>query len=269
MELLIAGDLVPTKSNIELFANGDINRLLGEELYNIWYSSDLRIFNLEAPISNISAPIDKCGPNLSIPINSITGIKELKPSLISLANNHIFDQGEGGLSSTIDLLREASIPTVGAGDNIDSASDSIILNKKGKKVGIYACVEHEFGVADSNNPGANPFDPLESFDHVQKLRIDGKCDYIIVLFHGGYENYRYPSPHLRKVCKKFVERGADLVVVQHSHCIGTFEEYKNSTIVYGQGNFIFDYSDNELWETSLLIKVTFNSSMKVEYIPCS
>ncbi len=267
MELLIAGDLVPTKSNLGLFMNSEIELLLGNELQTIWDSADFRFFNLEAPITDEKSSISKCGPNLSIPIKALKGIKALNPSLISLANNHIFDQGEKGLFKTMALLKNESIPFIGAGDSSKTASDSYTFFMENKKIGIYACAEHEFGFAGLNKPGANPFDPLESFDHVKKLKVEDKCDYVIVIFHGGYENYQFPTPNLRKVCKKFVEKGADLVITQHSHCIGTFEEYLDSTIVYGQGNFIFDYSDNVLWDSSLLIKVSIEESMNIRYVP--
>ena len=43
----------------------------------------------------------------------------------------------------------------------------------------------------------------------------------------------------------------------------------NGTIVYGQGNFLFDNLDNELWKTSLLIdlKIEENATYQIEYIP--
>ena len=92
-------DLVPTKSNIELFNNADIEKLLGEGLLSIWYNADIRIFNLEVPLSDKEDPIEKCGPNLIAPTSTI-GHKALQPSLITLANNHILDQGVLGLKST-------------------------------------------------------------------------------------------------------------------------------------------------------------------------
>src|SRR5699024_1436352 len=110
-------------------------------------------------------------------------------------------------------------------------------------------------------PGANPFDPLESFDHIQELK--SKCDYVIVLYHGGKERYRYPSPYLQKVCRKFAQKGADLIVCQHSHCIGAYEEFEGSTIIYGQGNFIFNTLNNEFWNTSLLIKVEITNEIYI------
>lgn len=266
MTIIIAGDLVPTKSNIELFNNADIEKLLGEGLLSIWYNADIRIFNLEVPLSDKEDPIEKCGPNLIAPTSTIEGIKALQPSLITLANNHIFDQGINGLKSTKKVLQEYGIPFVGIGDNVIDASKPYIIKQDEFKIGVYACAEHEFSIATDNTPGANPFDPLESLDHIQNLKFE--CNYVIVLYHGGKEHYRYPSPYLQKVCRKMVEKGADLVVCQHSHCIGSYEKYRNSTIIYGQGNFIFDNSDNEYWRNSLLIKIEIGDhGIDINYIP--
>lgn len=75
--------------------------------------------------------------------------------------------------------------------------------------------------------------------------MSNACDYTIVLYHGGKEHYRFPSPNLQKYCRKFIEKGANIVICQHSHCIGCEENYKNGKIIYGQGNFLFDDSDDE------------------------
>jgi poly-gamma-glutamate synthesis protein (capsule biosynthesis protein) len=265
MQILIAGDLVPTQSNINLFNNAKINDLLGEELLSLWNSVEFRIFNLEAPLIDEEAPIDKCGPNLIAPVSAVKGIKELNPSLITLANNHILDQGEQGLKVTQDILNKNEMPFVGVGGNLNEASRPYIIKKNRLKIGIYACTEHEFSIATCYDSGANPFDPLESLDHIKDLKVH--CDYVIVLYHGGKEHYRYPSPYLQKVCRKMAEKGADLVICQHSHCIGCYEEYEGATIVYGQGNFIFDRSESELWKTSLLIKIDINDRLNVDYIP--
>ncbi len=264
MKLLIAGDLVPTKTNIDLFNNASVDSLLGEELLSIWNSADIRIFNLETPITDIENPIDKWGPNLIAPTSTINGIKALKPSLITLANNHILDQGVQGLNSTQELLTKNAIPYLGVGKNVIEASKPYIISRDGFKVGIYACAEHEFSIATSNAPGANPFDSLNSLDHIQDLKT--QCDYVIVLYHGGKEHYRYPSPYLQKVCRKMAQKGANLIVCQHSHCIGCYEEYNESTIVYGQGNFIFNKRDNEYWNTGLLINIELKNG-GIKFIP--
>ena len=265
MELMIAGDLAPTKSNIDLFNNAKINDLLGEDLLALWEAADIRIFNLEVPLVDREDPIDKCGPRLISATSAIKGIKALNPWLVCLANNHIMDQGVQGLLSTINLLKEKEIAFIGAGANIDYARRPYIIEEGGIRLGIYACAEHEFSIAGSQMPGANPFDPLESLDDIEGLKK--ACDYLIVLYHGGKEHYPYPSPYLQRVCRKLAQKGADLIICQHSHCIGCYEEYDKSTIIYGQGNFIFDYSDSDYWKTSLLLNVKIDKELEIEYIP--
>lgn len=265
MNIIIGGDFAPTQSNMELFNNGDYNALLGEELLSFWNTADLRILNLETPIVDKKDPISKCGPNHIAPTSTIKGIKALSPSLFTLANNHILDQGIQGLKSTEDILNKFEIPFVGVGENLEDASKPFIFHRDGLKIGIYTCTEHEFSIATESTPGANPFDPLESLDHI--LALKAECNYVIVLYHGGKEYYRYPSPYLQRVCRKMAIKGADLVLCQHSHCIGCYEEYNGSTLVYGQGNFIFDGSNNEFEKTSLLVNVYIDDLMHVEYIP--
>lgn len=264
MNLLIAGDIVPIGGNISLFEKGDIETLLGTSLYRKWIEADSRVFNLEAPIYDGNTPISKCGPNLKAPTATVQGIIKLQPSLVSLANNHILDHGSEGLNTTLDLFKKLKIKSIGADINLDEASKPKIIDINGKRIGFYSCAEHEFSIATDTSLGANPFNPLESLDHIRDL--SQQVDYTIILFHGGKEHYRYPSPYLQKVCRKMVEKGADLVVCQHSHCIGCEENYRNKKIVYGQGNFIFDYSESEFWQTSLIINLDLES-FEISYIP--
>ena len=266
MKILVGGDLVPTESNFNQFISGDVNFLFGEKLCEILDNAEIRIFNLEVPLSDFANPISKSGPNLIAPSAVIKGIKKINPSCLGIANNHILDHGEQGFHSTVKILEDNKITFVGGGENIAEASKPIILEKDGIKIGIYACAETEFSIAAKTSCGANPFDVFESFDHVSDLKT--KVDFVIVLYHGGREHYRYPSPGLQKRCRKFVRNGADLVVCQHSHCIGCKEEFLNGTIVYGQGNFIFDDCDNEYWATSLLLNVDVKRDcFLVDYIP--
>lgn len=263
MNILIGADIVPTHSNEELFSSGNVEKLIGQELLAIVKKADYRIFNLEVPLADRADPILKSGPNLIAPTKVVLGYKRLGIDLLTLANNHILDQGEQGLCTTINVLDKNGIAYVGAGYNIHKASEPYIFTVNNRCIGVFACSEHEFSIATEYSAGANPYDPLESFDSVSVL--SKQCEYVIVLYHGGKESYRYPSPLLQKVCRKFIEKGADLVVCQHSHCIGCEEKYLQGTIVYGQGNFIFDGCNEECWQTGLLIQI---SNLKdISYIP--
>ena len=72
---------------------------------------------------------------------------------------------------------------------------------------------------------------------MEKIKdIKKNCNYLIVVYHGGKEFYRYPSPYLKELCEFFTKIGADIVICQHSHCIGAQEKLDDKTIIYGQGN---------------------------------
>lgn len=262
MNILIGADIVPTSSNIDFFVSGNVQTLLGEELNKIIQDSDFRIFNLEVPLTDLEQPIPKCGPKLIAPTKCVAGYKAMQVDLLTLANNHILDQDQQGLESTCQVLDAAGIAYTGVGKTPEEAAKPYVFECDGKKIGVYACAEHEFSIVTKHSSGANPIDLLESPDHISALKA--QCDYVIVLYHGGKEHYRYPSPNLQKVCRKLVDKGADLVVCQHSHCIGCEEKYLGGTIVYGQGNFLFDMSEVDEWQTSLLIEFVDGV---VSYIP--
>ena len=264
MGILIGADFVPTKSNEEWFEKGKVKELVGEELYKKIIQADYRIFNLEAPLTNSFQPIKKCGPNLIAHTNTINAYKKLGVNLFTLANNHILDQGISGVISTQNILESVGINYVGLKSNKFLDNSSFIFSYGGKKVGVYACTEHEFSTLNNIfDIIANPYDEKIIYEKIKVLKE--KCDYIIVLYHGGKEYYRYPSPKLQESCRKMISFGANLVVCQHSHCIGCEEKYENGTIVYGQGNFLFDLSNNEYSQTGLLIEL--DSNFKISYIP--
>lgn len=266
MKLLIGGDIAPTESNRRIFCHPEQGELVDEGIQNLLEQADYRVFNLEVPLTNSNKKIAKFGPNLSAEKECVRGLQKIGVDFVTLANNHILDFGEEGLYDTMDVLRNAGIAFAGAGDSLCAAATPFFIDLGDCRIGIYCCAEHEFSVAGENTPGANPFDPLESLDHIAVMKRE--CDYLLVLYHGGKEFYRYPSPGLKKTCEKCVEKGADLVICQHSHCIGSTQKYKNGTIVYGQGNFLFDKKSDEFWNTGLLIGVEIEKNQfNIHYYP--
>ena len=262
MSIIIGADVVPTKSNEQLFITAD-NELIGEDLREVLDKADYRIFNLEVPLTENASPIKKSGPHLIAKTSAVAGYKMLGADLMTLANNHILDQGAAGLLSTMDALTKNGIGFVGAGENVSLAKKPFLFEVKGRRYGVYACAENEFSIATDELAGANPYDPLYSFDDVFDLKKE--CDFVIVLYHGGKEYYPYPSPLLQKRCRRFIEKGADIVLCQHSHTVGCEEDYLGKKIVYGQGNFIFDDSDRQEWQTGLLVGI--DDQFNIDYIP--
>lgn len=262
--ILIGGDVTPTDKNMEFFRQGDAETILGKELYQYWKSADYRLFNLECALTDRPNRIIKNGPHLVFDDTCLHGIEALNPSLVLLANNHILDAGEDGLSDLLRHLDSLNINYIGAGNNISLLNQFYVIEADDKKIGIFNCCDHEFSIAGADAAGANPF-TFECLESIKELSV--KVDYTVVAYHGGKEYYRYPSPLMQHRCRQMVDYGANLVLCQHSHCIGSLENYNNATILYGQGNFIFNKKSDEYWDTSLLVELDFNNSCDLRFIP--
>lgn len=266
-KILIGADFVPTESNRDLFINNSAEELFGTVLLQELNKADLTVFNLEAPITEAKEKLFKVGgPNLKVYPECINILRGLKPLLLSGANNHIFDYKDEGIRNTLNYLKTEGISYIGFGENSIHAREERIFTVNQFRVGFYSCSENEFCCANSQHGGGNGYDPLYTFDDIRKIKKN--CDILIVLYHGGRENYRYPSPQLKKVCNKMVECGANLVICQHSHCIGCYEEIGEGVIIYGQGNLLFDYNSLETWKTSLIVQIEIeNNEMAIYVIP--
>ena len=254
-DLLIFGDICPDNDYKKLFGY-DNRSVFDDGILKLINDSEYVIGNLECPSTKSNTAITKCGPVLKAEPEDINYLKKIGFDAFSLANNHILDYGEAAVAETIQYLKQNDIDYFGAEANENLAKAPLIKEISGTKVGFLSFAEAEFNLAFENSPGANHFDPYTSFDDISDLK--SKCDYVVVLYHGGIEHYKNPSPLLQKKCRKMAKAGADLVLCQHSHCIGTVENIDTSTIIYGQGNSAFGYRDgNDAWNEGFIVSVCF------------
>lgn len=267
MIILFGGDVAPTPNNRECFASGDVSSLMGEALLQIWNQADFRFFNLECPITDRSERIIKVGPHLVMSKNQAAGLLALRPTAVMLANNHIRDAGAAAVQETVEFLTKNHVQTAGVGSTPEEASKPLVFSREGQRIGLYACADREFSDVHSETAGANTYDDLTTSADIKSL--SAQCDYLIAVYHGGKEYYRYPSPGLQKRCRNMIDCGADLVLCQHSHCVGCQESYNGRIIVYGQGNLLFSAKRDEFWDNSLLIKIELEKEQPpiVECIP--
>ena len=257
INIVIAGDTCPIGRNQRLFQKGNAKALLDDLLTGVLDQADFSIVNLECPLIREESPIEKVGPNLGAPVDCVKGLKAMGIDVVGLANNHIMDHGPQGLRTTIKALEEHGIAHVGVGENVDEARQILLREVNGIRIGILAMAEHEFGIAAKNIPGVNPLDVIDFVRNITAHRA--AIDKLIVLIHGGNAYYQYPRPCLMDTCHFLVEQGADAVVCQHSHCVGCIETYKGAPIIYGQGNFLFDFSSKEVaWCEGAVISLELN-----------
>lgn len=253
--VIIAGDLFPVPANMESFANGDAKTLFGDTLCQMFAEADLTICNMEGALTDCPEYCRKIGPVLTMPTAVIEGYKKLGVDACMLANNHITDGGQHGVEDSIDTLQKANIIYIGAGTN-ESNIHRWFLRKVGDtKIVVYNVCERIFNKPTSTKGGAWIYDEYVVCRDIEKLKKD--CDYLIVIYHGGIEQFRYPSPEIRKRFHRMADSGADMILSQHTHCIGSEEWYNGSYLLYGQGNFLFRDIRPGQTDEALLIEILF------------
>lgn len=204
------------------------------------------VANLEGVICVGGTPTRKSGGHSRGGPTVVEALRRIGVSHLALANNHSFDYGAEGLRSTIEVLGRIGIKYAGAGECEDEAWKPMVATIGVSTVGILSMCQNEFGVARDEAPGVAGFDEWRAMSALRQARE--KCDSVVVLYHGGLEYERLPSPGLRRRCRFLVEAGASVVICQHQHVTGASERWEDATIVYGQGNFIAETSHAVLRE---------------------
>ena len=266
MKALLLGDLCPVESNKQYFIDGDIHALFKDTL-DLFNGNDINIVNLECAITESTNRIKKFGPNLAAPLNTANVMKTVGINYCGLSNNHIFDFGIEGAKDTMEQLDKAGITYTGFGENYEDSRKNLVIEKDGEKICIITVCEHEYSYALEDRMGSRPYDEYDTQEDIRKAKAEN--DRVIVMYHGGKELCRYPSPRLMRLCRAMARNGADVVLCQHTHCIGAYEQYEGCHILYGQGNFHFNkigMIESPLWNSLLAVKYDTKTN-EIAFVP--
>ena len=267
MKIFIGADIVPNKESEQYFLQNKTEYLFTDVL-PLMKAADYVVLNLECALTVSEHKIKKCGPHLKASPECAKTMKLAGVTHLALANNHVFDFGIEGLDDTIEALDKNGLKYMGIGKNDTDSRRPYYIEQNGVKVGFVNVCEHEYSYATEDRMGCNPIDPYLTMHDIRETKKN--CDYVIVLYHGGKEHSEYPSPRLLRLCREMVECGANVVLTQHSHCIGSYEEYCGGHILYGQGNFHFAHMPDvpENWYTSLIAEVNATKdNLSVKFYP--
>ena len=267
MKTLFMGDLSPTVVTNPIFAKKDIETLFHDTV-SLFKGNDINFVNLECALTDADDVIPKIGPPLKAPVEVAGVLSKLGVNVCGLSNNHIFDYGKTGVTDTINALEKVGVKYTGFGDNYADSRRNYEYCENNEKICIITVCEHEYSYALEDRMGARPYDEYDTIEDIRKASVEN--DRVIVIYHGGKEQCRYPSPRLRKACHAMSRAGADVVLCQHSHCVGCYEKYENCHILYGQGNFHFVKpafaKDVEGWEDGLAVCYD-TKSHNIDFIP--
>ena len=261
-KIIIVGDFFPVPFNFTKFSEGDVSYLLGDKICSLFADADYRICNLEGALTDNDDFCEKTGPVVKAPTVTIEAYKKLGIDCCCLANNHITDAGHQGVIDTMRTLDKANIRHIGAGENETTINHFLSFRVANKNVGLYNVCETMYNKPTKSRAGAFIYDEYIVCHELETFKKT--CDYLIVIYHGGAEKFRYPSPQTKKRFHRMVDSGADLILSQHTHCVGSEEYYKGAYLLYGQGNFLFRSFNNEFTDTGLIIEIDFSDQVYVK-----
>lgn len=237
--------------------------------------ADFTFANLETPLIGTATTGKTTVGGTTVFRGDIAFAEALKGAgidVVSIANNHMKDQGEKGIISTMETLDKAGIVHAGAGLSLDEARKLKIVEKNGIKVGFLAyndtdVVPPSTYANDMPQSGTNTMDTRRLKEDIELAR--GAVDILIISMHSGTE-YVTEKPNSRQTtfAHAAIDFGADLVIGHHPHVLQPMELYKGKYIFYSLGNFIFDQPWPDTKESALLkMRITIDSLGVKKLIP--
>ena len=255
--ILIVGDLFPTEQNVSFFSKGDTDSLFGKEITQLFSSADFTICNLEGALTDHPDKCRKTGPVKVAATSAVEAYKKLGIDLCLLANNHATDGGHQGMIDTMRTLDNTGIKHIGAGKNENEIVRSFVKEVGGINIGFYNVSETMYNKPTNDTAGAWLYDEYVVCRELEQLKK--QCDYLVVLYHGGIEKFHYPSPEMRKRFHRMADCGANMILAQHTHCIGCEEYYNGSYLLYGQGDFLLKNFAPGLTDTGLIVELVIEN----------
>lgn len=200
---------------------------------------------------------------------------ELGVDVVSIANNHVFDYGETGFLDTLDTLKSAEMPFMGAGVTIEEAKKPVYFIIGGRKIAICSATQIERTLsftqeATGVSPGVLKCLHPEVFCGVIR-EAKQNADYVIVFPHWGTEgNANYGGDQVA-LARSFVEAGADVIIGGHTHCLQTVEYMDDVPIFYSLGNYWFSITGTMPadYNTGLAqVRISKDGSINAYFLPC-
>lgn len=176
--------------------------------------------------------------------SNVSVYDEMGVDMVTLANNHVYDFGKDAFYDTLNTLREANLPYIGAGENAAEAQKAHYLIINGYKISFLSATRAEKYIltpeAGDNSPGVfRCYDPTRLSERIKEEKTNS--DFVVAIVHWGKENYHDLEDVQRETGKLYIDSGADMVIGHHAHVLQGVEFYKGKLIAYNLGNFLFNY----------------------------
>jgi len=210
---------------------------------------DVTFANLETPV----APTANVGTRefmFNAPVASAAALLRAGFDVVSITNNHAFDQGRAGFVETVGRLDALGLRHVGAGPTGRSAGP-LLLEVNGLRVALLA---YAYGFNQPGNdcparaPGCLQASLLEGDAAVRDVEAAAAlADAVLVSVHWGVEYEQQPRAAQVELARRLADAGALAVIGHHPHVLQPTELYRRADgrtclIAHSLGNFVSNQS---------------------------
>lgn len=241
--LVSVGDIMLGRDcNVQMLKNKDWKYPFSKTAFFL-SDADIAFGNLETPIIE-SCSSTETGMIFCARPESIEGLKFAGFDILSIANNHILNQGQKGREQTADFLKEAGI----------MASENELVVKKANHL-LFGFLSFDL-VTYPNTP------LVETTKENSK-----KVDILIISLHWGGEYQKQPTNQQKELAHQIIDAGAKIIIGHHPHVTQPTEKYNNGLIFYSLGNFVFDQYWSEETKKGEIAKIIFEGKNIKSYEP--
>lgn len=210
--------------------------------------ADIASLNQETVLAADRAPSGY--PRFNTPQHMANDLDELGIDVVTLANNHTFDQGESGLRSTLEYWSTIDVMTTGAYLNEQDASIIRSMEVNDITFGFIAATEVTNGLSLPKNSELVVFNTKDEEAMEARIAEAKKLfDVVVVNVHFGVEYTHKPTEYQYEYAQKLADWGADIIIGHHPHVIQPVEwieaaDGRQVLCAYSLGNFLSTQNEN-------------------------
>lgn len=246
IKLALTGDIMMGTTYPSTQLPQEEGRLLFKHVAPFISGADIAAGNLEGTLCDggtTTKRMSKVSYAFRTPVKFAPRLSEAGYDFLSVANNHVNDFGDTGISSTMKALDGVGIKYAGIKDLCEWS----VVEKDGRRYGFCA-FSHNQKTCDHRD--------LQTVRRILG-ELREQADFVIVSFHGGAEgsaHNRLPYGRetfcgenrgsIRELAHFCIDEGADVVYGHGPHVLRAVEVYKGHFIAYSLGNFCTPYGIN-------------------------
>lgn len=268
LKIILTGDILLDRGVRRVIEHHGVDHLFSDGIDSVFRSAQVVVGNLECPATKIEAPVFKRYIFRGEP-EWLTVLQKHGITHLNLANNHSIDQGREGLIDTKKNITTAGMTPIGAGENMEEASEPVLLASEPRNIwlvpSLRLALENYAYLTDKPCVSQEPMDSLLS--RVYHLRQTDSTAVIIVSLHWGGEHTLQPVARQRLDAHQLILAGADAIICHHTHTLQTIETFRGKMIYYSIGNFIFDQQKPLNSKACIVSLYITKDSLETETIP--